>query len=334
MVTRDLFQRLRPLGYDEKFIRRVVLPDWWEDSLAEVPANRALAEMAIARHLGLPLAALRQPDSLLDFPALPNVCLKRAKDATFDEVKAAIFVAKHAAELTAENIKELPPFAGILTAAQVRSLILHRHDRVTLASLLEFCWAKGIIVIHLSLLPKLTRKIQGMALFIDQHPVVVLASGHDAPPRLAFHLGHELGHLFLNHVKPGEGLLADGDLNNPDENPEEKQADEFACEVLTGNKSPVFDSTYNLRGQDLAEAARKFGSEHQIDPGTVALCYGYYKKLFGSAQAALNILEQDQGAHQLIAQALQDHLDVDNLPESSERFLSILTAPMEGTENA
>jgi hypothetical protein len=55
-VTKALFQRLRPLGYDEKFIRRVVLPDWWEDSLAEVPANRALGEMAVSRHLGLPLA--------------------------------------------------------------------------------------------------------------------------------------------------------------------------------------------------------------------------------------------------------------------------------------
>jgi hypothetical protein len=299
-----------------------------------VPANRALAEMAIARHLGLPLATLRQPDFALDFPALPNVCLKRAKDATFDEVKAAIFVAKHAAELTAENVKDLPQFSGILTAAQVRSLILGQHDKVTLASLLEFCWCQGVIVIHLALLPKLTGKIQGMALFIDQRPMIVLASGYDAPPRLAFHLGHELGHLFLEHVKPGGELLADGDLNNPDDNPEEKLADEFACEALTGQKNPAFDSSYKLRGQELAEAARRFGSKNQIDPGTVALCYGYYKKLFGSAQAALNILEQDQGGHQLIAQALQDHLDLDNLPESSERFLSILTAPMEGTENA
>jgi hypothetical protein len=172
-----------------------------------------------------------------------------------------------------------------------------------------------------------------MALYIDLHPIIVLASGHDAPPRLAFHLSHELGHLFLEHVKAGEGLLADGDLNNPDENPEEKQADEFACEVLTGAKSPAFNSSYNLRGEELATAAKNFGSNHQIDPGTVALCYGYYKKLFGSAQAALNILEQDQGAHQLIAQALRDHLDIESLSEPTERFLSILTLPMEGSEN-
>jgi hypothetical protein len=332
-ATKDLFQRLRPLGFDEKFIRRVVLPDWWEDSLAEVPANRALAEMAIARHLDLPLAALRRPECALDFPALPNVCLKRAKDATFDEVKAAIYVAKHAAELTVENLKALPPFTGTVTAAQARSCILQRHDLVTLATLLEFCWSHGIVVVHLSLLPKLSRKIQGMALFVARRPVLVLASGYDAPPRLAFHLGHELGHLFLEHVKPGDALLADGDLNNPDDNPDEKQADEFSCEILTGKKNPTFDSTYNLRAQELAEAAARFGRDNQIDPGTVALCYGYYKRLFGSAQAALNILEQDQGAHQVIAQALQAHLDIDNLPDSSERFLSILTSPLEGSEN-
>ena len=183
------------------------------------------------------------------------------------------------------------------------------------------------------MLPKLSRKIQGMALFVERRPVIVLAFGSDSPPRLGFHLAHELGHLFLKHVQPGDGPLADGDLNNPDDNPEEKQADEFACELLTGHKSPAFQSSSNLRGQELAQAAYKFGCENQIDPGTVALCYGYYKKLFGSAQAALNILEQDQGAHHLIAQALQDHLDVDNLPEPAERFLSILTAPLEGSEN-
>jgi hypothetical protein len=311
----------------------VILPDWWNDSLADIPANRALAEMAIARHLGLSLPVLRRPDLSLDFPALPRVCLKRFKDATFDEVKAAILVAKHAAELTAESIKELPPFGGILTASKVRSLILNQSRMVTLASLVEFCWSHGIIVIHLSLLPKLSRKIQGMALFIENRPIVVLASGDDAPPWIAFHLGHELGHIFREHVKPGGDLLADGDLNHPDENPDEKQADEFACEVLTGRKNPAFDSPYNLRGPELANNAKVFGNKNQIDPGTVALCYAYYKKLFGSARAALNILEQDQGAHQIIAQALSDHLDVDNLSESSERFLSILTSPLEGTEN-
>ena len=47
----DLYTRLVTIGFDADFLRRAVLPDWWEDSLAGVPANRALAEAAIARHL-------------------------------------------------------------------------------------------------------------------------------------------------------------------------------------------------------------------------------------------------------------------------------------------
>jgi hypothetical protein len=333
-VTRDLFQRLRPLGFDEKFVRRVVLPDWWEDGLAEVPANRALAEMAISRHLGMPLSVLRRPDSVLQFPALPNVCLKRIKNSSFEDVRASIFVAQRAAELACENLKEIPRFPGVQSASGVRALILKKHETVTLASMVEFCWSQGIAVVHVSFLPKASKRIQGMALFVQDRPVIVLASRFDAPPRLAFHLVHELGHIFLKHVKLGDGPLADGDLDDPDENPDEKHADEFACEILTGRKKPAFESKYNLTAEKLAKASQEFGEHHQIDPGTVALCYGYYKKLFGSAQAALKLLNQHEGAHQIIARALRSRLALDDLTESSERFLSVLTAPMEGTENA
>jgi len=41
-AMQDLFQRLRKIGFDPDFLRRAVLPDWWEDSLASVAANRAL----------------------------------------------------------------------------------------------------------------------------------------------------------------------------------------------------------------------------------------------------------------------------------------------------
>jgi hypothetical protein len=332
-ATKDLFRRLRPLGFDEQFVRRFVLPDWWDDSLASTPANRAIAEMAISRHLGVAIKTLREPAKVLEFPTIPNVCLKRNKNLTFDQVRASIFVAQRAALLACENLKALPDFSGIRSAKAVRREILQWSASVNLSSLIEYCWKQGIVVIHLAVLPRASKKIQGMALFVADRPVIVLASGYDAPPKLAFHLVHELGHIFLRHVRPGDGPLADGNLDNPDENQDEKDADSFACEILTGHSDPKFKSTFNLTAKKLADAARSFGNANKIDPGAVALCYGYYNSLFGAATAALKILGMDVGAHQIISTALRNRLDVDNMPTSSERFLAILTATSESPED-
>ena len=60
-MMEDLYNRLKHLGIAPEFVRRYVLAEWWEDSMAEVPANRALAEIAIARAFGLQIASLRDP---------------------------------------------------------------------------------------------------------------------------------------------------------------------------------------------------------------------------------------------------------------------------------
>jgi len=45
---RDIYSRLKPLGFDSGFVRELLLPDWWDDELASVPANRAIAEATIS----------------------------------------------------------------------------------------------------------------------------------------------------------------------------------------------------------------------------------------------------------------------------------------------
>ena len=41
---KDLYERLRDVGFDASFVRYRILPEWWEDELAEKPANRAMGE--------------------------------------------------------------------------------------------------------------------------------------------------------------------------------------------------------------------------------------------------------------------------------------------------
>ena len=57
-TMKDIYDRLSKVGITRAYVKKYILPDWWEDSLAEVPANRVQAEMILSRQLGIDLHAL------------------------------------------------------------------------------------------------------------------------------------------------------------------------------------------------------------------------------------------------------------------------------------
>src|SRR3982751_6031991 len=70
LEMKDLYKRLRAVGFDEDYVRRNLLPDWWDDSLAAVPSNRAIAEASISRMLGFPIGDLRNEKQALQLPSV------------------------------------------------------------------------------------------------------------------------------------------------------------------------------------------------------------------------------------------------------------------------
>jgi Zn-dependent peptidase ImmA (M78 family) len=323
----DLYERLGSVGYDPTFVRECVLPDWWSDDLATVPANRAIAEMALARHFGFRIADLRDHARSLTLPCSGNIRLKRTARATEQDVAPATCVARRAAELVAESVMDLPDFDGASLASAAREAILRNHAHVDLGSLLAYCWSHGIAVLHLSRTPRASKKIAGLATFCAHRPVIVLASGRDSPPWLAFHLAHELGHIMRKHVHEGGDPVVDQNLDRKDEDHQEQEADRFACELLTGEPSPGFAHAYGLTAERLAQAALQYGESRRISPGTVVLIYGRSAKRFPAAQRALHFLGQDVGAHEQITRALRQVLPADDLPETTKRFLSGCIGP-------
>ncbi|MGV2335660.1 MAG UNVERIFIED_CONTAM: hypothetical protein LVR18_16610 [Planctomycetaceae bacterium] len=174
----DIYRRLKPLGFDAAFVRDLLLPDWWDDELANVPANRALAEAAISRHLKISVDRLATADAELTIPSTVPVRLKSATRGTNAEVvRPSIAIAQRTATLLVQSVSpELTKFA-CSTAQNVRQEILAKSNCVTLDSLLDYCWSHGIIVAHLDRLPRVTgfRKFDGLALFAGERPVVLLA---------------------------------------------------------------------------------------------------------------------------------------------------------------
>lgn len=321
----DLYARLAAIGFDRNFLRDAVLPEWWEDSLADVPANRAFVENLLARNFGMPLQDLSRPSSELQLPSLSHVKFKRYKNHVDETVAPALLVAQRAARIVADALPSLQPFDLQFDAAAVRQAILRKHRYVDLSSLLDFCWNQGIIVLHLARAPRKSKRFDGLAMFCGERPVVVLGTRRDSPAWMAFYLAHELAHILRRHVTPGSPPLADSDLQTASTDRQEREADEAACLLLTGIAHPKMkDLKYNAL--QLALYVAQTGPNHGVDPGVMALIYGKSNDRWGVAQNALKHLSLDAGAQQMIAEARRKRLDLQALSESSERFLSVLTS--------
>ena len=55
----QLYNRLGSVGFPRKYLREIVLPDWWDDEIAYNPAGYAEGLMILSRNLGLDLASMQ-----------------------------------------------------------------------------------------------------------------------------------------------------------------------------------------------------------------------------------------------------------------------------------
>jgi hypothetical protein len=322
---KDIYQRLGKVGFDAAFVRGHVLPDWWNDSLGNNPANRAIAEMSISRMLGVAIKDLHDPKGQLHLPAFNNFRLKRTKGTAPSDLVPALLLATQSAKAVVHALPQLPEFTGTRSAVEVRAEILTSRAFVDLEALLDFAWRSGIVVLHLSQLPKYAKKFSGMALFCNQRPVIVLGSGRESPSWVAYHLAHELGHVLLGHVTAESQPLVDSNLDKADQAEDEIAADRYACEFLTGIPDPGAKPIYGLSAPLLVAKAREMAQQYRVDPGVIALVYGRNAGRMPAAQNALKLMGLDTGARSRIAAALHAHLPHD-LPESTERIVSLLAS--------
>lgn len=326
----DIYRRLRSLGFDSDFVRSVILPDWWEDSMAEIPLNRAWAEASVARFLRLQIPELADPTAPLTLPAILPVRLKSAKRTSdVSLIRPAIQVAQRLADLLVQTTSHLAPFVGVSELLTAHQELRTSATTVTLKTLIEFCWEHGVIVAHIGRLPKVEgfRKFDGLAMFVNDRPIILLADPSDIPPWQAFHLAHELGHIVLEHVKPGSEVLADGELDQIVTDDVEAAADRFACEILTGQPELSFEPVFGLTASKLAAAVTSYGEKTDVDPGIVALIYGRTASRWPAAVAALKLLGLRHGAKEIIGGALAAHLDFDSIHDSQVNVLEQLVLP-------
>ncbi len=282
--SKALIKELKDAGLSNQAIR-AAWPSWWDDDAASSPSARAELRFSLSRKLGL------SPQSLLgervEFVWQDDARFKNltAGDAFQRGALASFGVA--VGRLLLRATPDVRPLGGIAASA-LRAAVLSNRRVVDLVGLLSACWGLGVPVVHLRVFPLRAKSMRAMVVEVDGRHAVLLGRDAVYPAPIAFTLAHEIGHAALGHVGGGKALVDVGDPSFGGEDREEREADAYGLELLTGSaEPPITTSTDNFSARGLAQACIEAGPPRGIEPGTLALCVGYLRRDWITANAAL-----------------------------------------------
>lgn len=342
----DFYSRLAEIGLTPKFVRQFLLPEWWvRECESEVDAVVEAAAY-VSRRTNLDFNSLIQGNTQPYFKNITQPCYKvRGGVDRCDRKSFALSqaIANRVAELIAYAWAGNPYDAGKLSGRQeLRETILN-HDRVVnLQSLTHFCLECGIAVVYVGKLPPGQKKFDGMVGFFSSslgaaappRPVIMISKKHKSSAWLAFILAHELGHLIQGHVQ--DAPIIDEQINPiQDENDQEIEANEVALQLLFGKTNPCYFQLRNLTADKLADFSLQSSVSDHVDSGAIALNYAWYKTkiaaddkgrriTWATASKALNILEGNAHAPELINSSLSQYLELERLSDDNQEFLKLM----------
>ncbi|CAD7719740.1 hypothetical protein LMG31886_00490 [Xanthomonas hydrangeae] len=300
-------------------------PEWWSEQADTSDSAKTELRFSIARKLGL------DPRTLLDDQAPRWIWEDAARFKSFrGDVQGhqpaissfGMALGRILLGATEHADVELP---GQMDAAQLRTLMLQNRRIVGLLELVQLAWGLGIPVIHLRAYPLSAKLMSAMSICLNSRFVIFLAKDSQYPAPSAFHLAHELGHIFLRHLAPGQSIVDLGGLGDPDDDAddEEQQADAFAMELLTGDpRLRLHVEGEGRSARQLAEQARLIQREHRIEAGIVALSYGFQTKNWPTAIASLaQIYEHPFPVWKAVNRIAERNIQWSELDDESESYL-------------
>jgi len=290
--------RLLGLGLSDSAIS-AAWPRWWSEDAEGSPSARAELRFGVARRLGL------DPHSLLDDREEPHFLwreearfkhlsgeseLERAGITSFGRAIASLLIS------TSESTEDR--LSGVPAHDLRRDVLASGRPFVALGDLLVLSWALAVPVVHLRVFPWPQKRMAAMTVNVSGRSAVLLGKDSTFPATVAFYLAHELGHIALGHIAADRQIvdLDDETPTSDAEDHEERDADAYALELLTGDPAPTVLPAGPgwAHGRALAKAALDAAPGLQIEPGTLALCFGYSTRDWQTANAALGHIYTDR----------------------------------------
>ncbi|MDP2359027.1 MAG: hypothetical protein Q8M31_23620 [Beijerinckiaceae bacterium] len=323
--SKALIKELRHAGLSSQAIK-AAWPSWWDDDAASSPSARAELRFALSRKLGL------SPQSLLgekvEFVWENDV---RFKNLTAGDRIERGAVASFGAAVARLLLRATPAVRSMetVTASDLRKAILSGRPLVDLVGLISACWGLGVPVIHLRVFPLRAKFMRAMVVAVDGRHAILLGRDAFYPAPIAFTLAHEIGHAALRHIGNGKALVDVGDPSYGGNDEEERDADSYGLELLTGSAQPTITTNIeNFSARSLAAACIEAGPPRGIEPGSLALCVGYTQNNWIIANAALRHVYSERKAVWTEVNALAAReLRWDDIGEESADYLrSVMSA--------
>jgi len=318
-----LRERLKTLGLSDPAID-AAWPTWWSQDADASTSAKVELRFSVARKLGL------DPHSLLEDDAQPQFIWQN--EARFKHLsgegqleRAAItsFGAALGMYLVAATRNE--PLQVESDPNVFRKAILREQPFVRLIDLLSLCWTLAIPAIHLRVFPLSQKRMSAMSVRVGQRNAIMLGKDSMYPPHVAFYLAHEIAHIALGHLSE-DPIVVDFEVDEQvaanDE--EENRADEFALQLLTGHSRPtVLPQQDRYSARELARVARSAGADLGIEPGTLALCFGFSTRDWATANAAIgHIYAEPRPVWVEVNRIANGQLALDRVPDDARSYLN------------
>lgn len=175
-------------------------PEWWSKEAEASPSANAELRFALARKLGLDARSLigeEEPRFIWNDAA-------RFKGFSGDPQGERPVISSFGTALSRMLLEatERGNFEPV-TATQLREMLLKGRPHVGLLELLMASWSMGIPVIHLRVYPLSAKRMSAMSVRVGDRFAILLARDAVYPAPIAFHVAHELGHIFLGELSEG-----------------------------------------------------------------------------------------------------------------------------------
>jgi hypothetical protein len=327
--SRELRNRLDALGLSRAAID-AVWPAWWSDEAEGSPSAQAELRFGISRRLGI------DPRSLLGADEEPRF-LWGGEEARFKNISNENEIERTGISAFGRAVASIVLGAtgsgandiGGKQPRELRDAILGSgRPFVDLSSLLALCWGVGIPVIHLRVFPWPQKRMAAMTVRVGDRWAILIGRDSEYPAPIAFYLAHELGHIGLLHLSSGQAIIDFEPLTETltPEDEEEAAADRFALELLTGRPElevSEAETSAAATASGLADVALREAAALQIEPGTLALCFGYSTQKWETANGALKAVYANAApAWQEVNGVARTQLELDEVPADAARFLT------------
>ena len=165
-----------------------------------------------------------------------------------------------------------------------------------------------------------------MCVRVGDRSAILLGKDSMYPAQIAFYLAHEVAHIALGHLSQDTAIV-DLEPEQPviaasDE--EEKEADQFALQLLTGTANPrVLPASGSYNAPGLADAVLKSAGVLHIEPGTLALCFGYSTGNWAVVNSAMQfIYSSARPVWTEVNKLAVRELVLDQIPSDSRPYLN------------